>query len=125
MKGEKILIAEKSTFMRIMLKTLLEKLGFEVLGMAKDGKDALAKYHNLKPDIMLVDVELDGIDGIEVTRAIAAVDPAAVILLLIDESPETPELIVEAVRAGAKGYIQKPLSEDEIEKRISGALERS
>jgi two-component system chemotaxis response regulator CheY len=125
MTGDKILIAEKSTFMRIMLKTLLEKLGFEVLGMAKDGEDALAKYHDLKPDIMLVDVELDGIDGIEVTREIAAGDSAAVILMLLAESSETPELIVEAVRAGAKGYIRKPLSEGEIEKRISGALEQS
>ncbi|MBN1455770.1 MAG: response regulator [Methanomicrobia archaeon] len=125
MKGERVLIAEKSTFMRIMLKTLLEKLGFEVLGMAKDGKDALTKYYDLKPDIMLVDVELDGIDGIEVTRQIAAGNPAAVIIMLIVESPDTPEVIVEAVRAGAKGYIRKPLSEGEIEKRISSALERS
>ena len=125
MKGEKILIAEKSTFMRIMLKTFLEKLEFEVLGMAKDGEEALAKYHDLKPDIVLVDVALDEIDGIEVTRQIAAEDPKTVIIMLIVESPETPEIIVEAVRAGAKGYIRKPLSEGEIEKRISGALEQS
>jgi len=125
MKHEKILIAEKSTFMRIMLKTVLEKLGFEILGMAKDGEDALAKYHDLKPDIMLVDVDLDGVDGIEVTRQISAGDPAAVIILLVAECPDTPEIIVEAVRAGAKGYIRKPLSEGEIEKRISGALERT
>jgi two-component system chemotaxis response regulator CheY len=86
------------------------KLGFEVLGMAKDDKDALAKYHDLKPDIMLVDIELDGIAGIEVTREIAASDPAAAILMLIVESPETPEIIVEAVRAEAKGYIRKPFA---------------
>jgi two-component system chemotaxis response regulator CheY len=125
MKGEKILIAEKSTFMRIMLKTLVEKLGFEILGMAKDGEDALAKYHDLKPDIMLVDVDLDGIDGIEVTRQIAAGDPAAMLIMLVVEGPDTPEIIVEAVRAGAKGYIRKPLSEGEVEKRISSALERT
>jgi two-component system chemotaxis response regulator CheY len=125
MEREKIVVAEKSTFLRIMLTSALEKLGFKVLGMAKDGEDAVAKYRALKPDIMLVDVALDGIDGIEVTRRIAKENPSAVVILLIEESSDTPEIIVEAVRAGAKGYLRKPLTELEIEKRITGALRRS
>lgn len=125
MKREKVLVAERSTFMRIMVTTALEKLGFEVLGTAKDGEDAVAKYKELKPDITLLDIGLDGLDGIEVTRKIVQEDPAAVVIMLIMESTDIPDIIVEAVRAGAKGYIKKPLSEAEIEKRISGALERS
>jgi len=125
MKREKVLVAERSTFMRIMVTTALEKLGFEVLGTAKDGEDAVAKYMELKPDITLLDIGLDGLDGIEVTRKIVQEDPAAVVIMLIMESTDIPDIIVEAVRAGAKGYIKKPLSEAEIEKRISGALERS
>jgi two-component system chemotaxis response regulator CheY len=125
MKREKVLVAERSTFMRIMVTTALEKLGFEVLGTAKDGEDAVAKYKELKPDITLLDIGLDGLDGIEVTRKIVQDDPAAVVIMLIMESTDIPDIIVEAVRAGAKGYIKKPLSEAEIEKRISGALERS
>ena len=125
MKREKVLVAERSTFMRIMVTTALEKLGFDVLGTAKDGEDAVAKYMELKPDIVLVDIGLDGVDGIEVTRKIVQDDPAAVVIMLIMESTDIPDIIVEAVRAGAKGYIKKPLSEAEIEKRISGALGRS
>jgi two-component system chemotaxis response regulator CheY len=125
MKREKVLVAERSTFMRIMVTTALEKLGFEVLGTAKDGEDAVAKYMELKPDITLLDIGLDGLDGIEVTRKIVQEDPAAVVIMLIMESTDIPDIIVEAVRAGAKGYIKKPLSEAEIEKRISGALGRS
>jgi two-component system chemotaxis response regulator CheY len=125
MKREKVLVAERSTFMRIMVTTALEKLGFEVLGTAKDGEDAVAKYKELKPDITLLDIGLDGLDGIEVTRKIVQDDPAAVVIMLIMESTDIPDIIVEAVRAGAKGYIKKPLSEAEIEKRISGALGRS
>ena len=124
MKREKILIAEKSTFMRVMLTTALGKLGFEVLGTAKDGEDAVAKYRGLKPDIALVDIALDGIDGIEVTRRIVNEYPAAVVIMLIVDSLDIPDIIVEAVRAGAKGYMKKPISEEEIEKRISGALGR-
>ncbi|MBN1762622.1 MAG: response regulator [Methanomicrobia archaeon] len=125
MKREKVLVAERSTFMRIMVTTALERLGFEVVGMAKDGEDAVTKYMELKPDITLVDIGLEGIDGIEVTRRIVKEDPAALVLILIAESIDIPDIIVEAVRAGAKGYIKKPLSETEIEKRISGALGRS
>lgn len=122
MKREKILIAEKSTFMRVMLTTALGKLGFDVLGSAKDGEDAVAKYKELKPDVVLVDIALDGIDGIEVTRRIVNEDPAAVVIMLIVDSLDIPDIIVEAVRAGAKGYMKKPISEEEIEKRIGGAL---
>lgn len=125
MTGEKIVLAESSTFLSIMLTSAFEKLGFKVLGMAKDGEDAVAKYRALKPDIMLVDVALGGLDGIEVTRRIVKEDPTAVVIMLIDESAEMPEIIVEAVQAGAKGYLRKPLSESEIAKRISGALKRS
>jgi two-component system chemotaxis response regulator CheY len=124
MKGQKILIAEKSTFLRVILTTALEKLGFQVVGSAKDGEEAIDKYHELKPDITLVDIELDGIDGIDVARKITAEEPAAVVLMVLDETVDTPDIIVEAVRAGAKGYIRKPLSETEIVKRISGALGR-
>lgn len=124
MKREKMLIADGSTFMRIMLTTALKKLGFNVLGTAKDGNEAVDKYKELKPDVALVDIALDGIDGIEVTRRIVEVDPSAVVIMLIAEAPDIPDIIVEAVRAGAKGYMQKPVSEVEIERRISGALRR-
>jgi two-component system chemotaxis response regulator CheY len=123
-KGQKILIAEKSTFMRVMLTAALEKLGFHVLGSAKEGEKAVDKYHELKPDIMLVDIELDGLDGIDVARAITAEEPAAVVVMLIEETEDMQDIIVEAVLAGAKSYIQKPLSEAEIVKGISRALRR-
>jgi len=125
MTREKVVVAEGSTFCRVMLTSALEKLDFKVLGMAKDGEDAVAKYRALKPDIILVDVALGGLDGIEVTRRIVKEEPSAVVIMLIDESADMPELIVEAVRAGAKGYLRKPLTESEIGKRISGALQRS
>jgi two-component system chemotaxis response regulator CheY len=125
MTREKIVVAEGSTFCRVMLTSALEKLDFKVIGMAKDGEDAVAKYRALKPDIMLVDIALGGLDGIEVTRRIVKEEPSAVVIMLIDESADMPELIVEAVRAGAKGYLRKPLTESEIGKRIFGALRRS
>ena len=122
MKKGKVLIAEGSTFMRIMLTTALENLDFEVVGAAKNGEEAVDKYMELKPDIVLVDPALEGMDGIEVTRTIVNENPSAAVIMLIAEATDIPAIIVEAVRAGASGYMRKPLSSEEIEKSIESAL---
>ena len=121
MESQRVLIAAGSTFMRIMLETALNRLGFEVVGTAKDGTEALASYKELKPDIVLVDVPLPGTDSIEVMRIISNENPSAVVIMLIDESTDNPNRIVDAVRAGASGYMRKPISAEEIESSIQSA----
>ncbi len=107
--------------MRIMLETTLKKLGFEVVGTAKDGVKAVDSYRELKPDIVLVDVSLPETDGIEVTRTISNENPSAVVIMLIGESADNSHMIVDAVKAGASGYMRKPLSAEEIESSIQNA----
>lgn len=121
---KKVLIADESTFMRIMLTTVLERLDFEVVGNTKNGKEAVDKYMELKPDIVFVDPALEGMDGIEVTRTIVKENPSAAVIMLIAESMDVPDIIVEAVRAGASGYVRKPISTGEIEAGIESALKR-
>ena len=123
--GRKILIAERSAFMRVMLTATLEKFGFHVLGSAKDGKEAVDKYRALKPDIVLVDHELELIDGIDVVRTIIAEEPAAVVLMVFEETADVQDTFIDAVRAGAKDCMQKPLSVTELITRITIALQRS
>ncbi len=120
----RVLIADSSTFICIMLTTVLEKLGFEVVGTAKDGKEAIDKYMKLKPDVMLVDAALEDIDGIEATRIIETENSSGIVILMVAESSDTPDLIVEAVKAGIKGYLRKPFSAEEIEARIEGVLKK-
>ena len=122
--GMMVLIADSSTFIVIMLTTVLEKLGFEVVGTAKDGKEAIDKYMKLKPDVMLVDAELKDLEGIEATRIIETENSSAIVILMVAESSDTPDLIVKAVKAGIKGYLRKPLSAEEIEARIGGVLKK-
>lgn len=119
-----VLIAEGATFTRIMLAMALEKTDFEVAGEAKDGVEAVDKCKELKPDVMLVDVALEGKDGIEVTRAVVNANPSAAVIMLISEHVNSPGVIVEAVRAGAIGYIKKPLTAEEMETSIKDALKR-
>ena len=124
MKKVKVLIADSSTFMRIMLNNALEQLGFEVVAVAKDGKEALDMYAEHGPDITLVDVALEKPDGISVIHTLTEHNPAAAVVLLIPENMDEPDLIVEGVRAGATAYIKKPVSGEEIKKRLTNLLRR-
>ena len=124
MEKTKILLADSSTFTRIILASALETLGFEVAAIAKDGREALDKFTQYNPDIALIDLKLEGIDGIDVVRALTTQNPSAAIALLIPENMDDPDVIVEAVRAGAKSYIKKPTSGEEIKKRLANLVRR-
>ena len=124
MEKTKILLADSSTFTRILLTNALETLGFEVVAVAKDGREALDKYAQHSPDIALIDLKLEGIDGIDVIRALTTDNPSAAVALLIPEKMDDPDIIVEAVRAGAKAYIKKPTSGEEIKARLTKLLRR-
>ncbi|MFA5309908.1 MAG: response regulator [Dehalococcoidales bacterium] len=121
----KILLADSTAFTRTLLTNALETIGFEVVAIAKNGKEALGKYASFNPDIALIDLKLDGIDGINVVRAITKNCPSAVVVLLMPENIDDPDIIVEAVRAGAIAYIRKPASGEEIKRRLLKILERS
>ena len=124
MESIRILVADSSTFTRILLANVLETLGFEVVAIAKDGREALDKFAQYSPDIALIDLKLDGIDGIDVIRALTTDNPSAAVALLMPEKMDNPDIIVEAVRAGAKAYILKPTSGEEIKARLTKLLIR-
>jgi len=120
----KVLLADSSVFVRILLANGLETLGFEVVAVAKNGQEALDMYGQHRPDIALVDLKLDNAGGIEVIRALVRNNPLAVVALMIPENMDDPEVIVEAVRAGAKAYIKKPTSGEEMKKRLANLVGR-
>ncbi len=124
MEKTKILLADSSTFTRILLANALETLGFEVVAIAKDGREALDKFAQHSPDIALIDLALEGIDGIDVIRTLTTNDPSAAVVLLMPENMDDPDVIVEAVRAGAKAYIKKPTSGEEMKERLTKLLRR-
>ncbi len=124
MEKIKILLADSSTFTRILLANALETLGFEVVAVAKDGREALDKFAQHSPDIARIDLKLEGIDGIDVIRALTTDNPSAAVALLMPENMDDPDIIVEAVRAGAKAYIKKPTSGEEIKERLTKLLRR-
>jgi len=124
MEKVKILLADSSTFTRILFTNALETLGFEVVAIAKDGREAVDKFTQYSPDITLIDLALEGMDGISVIRILTTSAPSAAVALLMPEDMDDPDVIVEAVRAGAKAYIKKPTSGEEIKRRLAKLLTR-
>lgn len=124
MERLKVLVADGSTFMRIMLQNTLETLGFDVCGTAKDARECLDRSVEAKPDIVLADMALDGLDYAGLVSTISQENPAASVIMMVPEGLDDPDVIVSAVRAGIKGYIKKPLSAEQLRARFQRILRK-
>ena len=120
--GEKkrILVADDSSFLRNALKKIMEKHGYEVIGMAENGLETVTKYKELKPDLVVLDVIMPQMNGLEVLKLLRAVDPNAAVVMV--SSMSTKESVVNCIQAGAKNYILKPFEEQKVVEVIRKAL---
>jgi DNA-binding NarL/FixJ family response regulator len=113
----RVLIADDQTLFRAGLARLLnEDSRVEVVGQALDGNDAVKQALKLKPDVVLMDLKMPGIDGIEATRQITEADPSIKVLILT--TFETDSNVIQALKAGASGYVLKDSSADAISSSI-------
>lgn len=99
--------------MRIMLKDLLAKSGCNVIGEAENGNDAIRLYAKLNPDVTILDVQLSGINGIEVIKDIKEADPEAKIIVMGAIGQQ--ELVAEAMKKGADDFFVKPFQLGAVE----------
>ena len=106
----KILIVDDAAFMRMMLKDILTKGGFEIAGEAADGVEAVAKYNELKPDLVTLDITMPNKDGIQALKEIKAADPNATCVMC------------SAIQSGAKDFIVKPFQADRVLESIRKVL---
>ncbi len=121
MKKVRILLVDDSTYIRTVLGSILAEAGFEVVDEAADGEEAIRKYMNLKPDVVLMDVVMEPMDGKAATQAILDNDPTAKILMVT--VLEDKDMLVDLMKIGAKGYITKPFSKEEITEKIKEIME--
>jgi len=115
-----ILVVDDASFMRGSLKFIVENAGHEVLGMAKDGKEALELYRKLRPDVVTLDILMRGTDGLAALEAIVTKDPGAKVIMVTALGQEEKQ--EEARRLGACGYIRKPFKQTEIVDEIERIL---
>ena len=118
-----ILIVDDAAFMRMMIKNIVTKHGYEVVGEAENGKVALELYKQKKPDLVTMDITMPEMGGIEGVKAIRAYDPNANIIICSAMGQQS--MVMEAIQAGAKDFIVKPFQQDRILQAIERVLSRS
>ncbi len=107
---KKVLIVDDAAFMRVSIKNMLTKNGFEVIGEAENGKVAIQKYQELSPDIITMDITMPEMDGLASLKKILSLNPGANVVMISAMGQES--MVREAVLSGAKGFIVKPFKED-------------
>jgi len=108
----RVLIVDDASFMRLSMKTMMEKNGFEVVGEAENGAVAILKYNELRPDIVTMDITMPVMDGLQALKQIIKLDSKAKIIMITAMGQES--MVKEAVISGAKGFIIKPYKELEV-----------
>ncbi len=116
-----VLIVDDALFMRMMIKDILSKDGFEVVGEAENGIEAVKKYAELRPDLVTMDIVMPEMDGIEAVRNIIRIDPMAKVLMCSAMGQQP--LVVEALEAGAKDFIIKPFQPAKVVEAVRKALQ--
>ncbi|MBP2077668.1 MULTISPECIES: response regulator [Oceanobacillus] len=118
--AERILIVDDAAFMRMMIKDILTKNGYEIVGEAQDGAQAVEKYKELTPDLVTMDITMPEMDGITALKEIKKVNPDAKIIMCSAMGQQA--MVIDAIQAGAKDFIVKPFQADRVIEAIQKAL---
>ncbi len=121
--AKSILIVDDAAFMRMMIKNILSKNGYEIVGEAENGQVAVELYKKLKPDLVTMDITMPEMNGIDGVKAIRGFDPNANIIMCSAMGQQA--MVMEAIQAGAKDFIVKPFQQDRILQAIGRVLARA
>jgi two-component system chemotaxis response regulator CheY len=107
--SNRVLVVDDAAFMRMMIKDILKKGGYEVVGEAEDGIKAIEKFKELKPDLVTMDITMPEMDGITAVKEIKKIDPDAV--------------MIDAIQAGAKDFVVKPFQPDRVLEAVKKVIQ--
>ena len=110
--AKNILIVDDAAFMRMMIKDILTKNGYNVVGEAENGLKGVEKYNELKPDLVLMDITMPEMDGIQALKKIKEADGGAKIIMCSAMGQQA--MVIESIQAGAKDFIVKPFQADRV-----------
>ena len=108
----KILIVDDAAFMRMMIKDIITKNGYEVVAEAANGVEAVELYKSHQPDLVTMDITMPEMDGIEAVKQIKAVNPAAKVIMCSAMGQQS--MVMDAIKAGANDFIVKPFQADRV-----------
>ena len=116
----RVLLVDDLAFMRMVQRDILGKQGYEVVGEASDGIEGVKVYEALRPDLVLMDITMPNMNGLEAVRRILALDPQA--RIIICSALGQQKLILEAIQLGIKDFIVKPFKPERLLSAISKAV---
>lgn len=107
-----ILLVDDAAIIRIMLKGILTKNGYDVVGEAENGLKAIEKYKEIKPRLVIMDITMPEMNGIEATKGIKACDANALIIMCSAMGQQ--QMVIESIQAGARDFIVKPFQNERV-----------
>ncbi len=110
--AKNILICDDAAFMRMMIKDILTKNGYTVAGEAENGAKAVEKYAELQPDLVLMDITMPEMDGIQALKKIKEAHPQASVIMCSAMGQQA--MVIESIQSGAKDFIVKPFQADRV-----------
>ncbi|MGH7394921.1 MAG: response regulator [Candidatus Methylomirabilales bacterium] len=116
----RVLIVDDALFMRRMIRDIFSREGFEVVGEAENGAEAVRLHRDLKPDLTTMDIVMPVLDGLSALREVVRMDPRATVIMVSALGQES--LIAEAIEAGAREFIVKPFQASRVLKVVQSAL---
>jgi two-component system, chemotaxis family, chemotaxis protein CheY len=118
--GQTVLVCDDAIFMRTMITDILSQAGYDIIGEAESGAQAVQRYRDLKPDLVTMDIVMPDMGGIEAVREIVKHDPDAKILMCSAMGQQA--LVVEAIQAGAKDFVVKPFQPSRVLEAVQRVL---
>ncbi|ARK31537.1 response regulator [Halalkalibacter krulwichiae] len=115
-----VLIVDDAAFMRMMIKDILMKNGFDIAGEAANGAEAVERYKELKPDLVTMDITMPEMDGIQALKEIKQVDASAKVIMCSAMGQQS--MVIDAIQSGAKDFIVKPFQADRVIEAIKKVL---
>ena len=118
--AKNILICDDAAFMRMMIKDILTKNGYNVVAEAENGLKAVEKYSECNPDLVLMDITMPEMDGIEALKKIKSIDANAVVVMCSAMGQQA--MVIESIQSGAKDFIVKPFQPDRVLEAVKKAV---
>lgn len=119
--AKSVLICDDAAFMRVMIKDILTKNGYDVAGEAENGLKAVEKYNETKPDLVMMDITMPEMDGIQALKKIKAIDANASVVMCSAMGQQA--MVIESIQSGARDFIVKPFQPDRVIEAVKKAVE--
>ena len=116
-----VLIVDDAAFMRMMIKDILTKNGYDVIGEAENGARAVEKYKELVPDLVIMDITMPEVDGIQAVREIKSVNGDSKVIMCSAMGQQA--MVIESIQAGAKDFIVKPFQAERVLEAVKKAID--